>query len=148
MGYETMGKKDREKKKKQKQQEKQEKREDRKLNNNKGKNLDDMIAYIDENGNLSDTPPDMRNKKEMKLEDIQLGAAKPVETDPAELVRTGIVKLFNYDKGFGFITDLKSQESVFVHSSDMLQAVNVQDKVTFEMGRGPKGPKAINVKKA
>lgn len=147
MGQETMGKKDREKKKKQKQQEKLDKKEERKANNNKGKSLDTMMAYIDENGNLSDTPPDMRKMKEMKLEDIQLGAAKHEPEDPADLIRNGSVKFYSHDKGFGFITDLQSQESIFVHSTDLMQPINEGDKVIFEVGRGPKGPKAINVKK-
>lgn len=34
------------------------KKEDRKTNNNKGKGLDSMIAYVDENGHLSSTPPE------------------------------------------------------------------------------------------
>ena len=32
-------------------------KEERKNNNNKGKSLDDMLAYLDENGNISTTPP-------------------------------------------------------------------------------------------
>jgi len=147
MGQETMGKKDREKKKKQKLQEKQDKKEERKVNNNKGKGLNDMMAYIDENGNLSSTPPDPRKVKEMKLEDIQLGAAKNEPIDPADLIRSGVIKFFNHDKGFGFINDLQSQESVFVHINELNEPVQEHDKVTFEVEKGPKGLVAVRVKK-
>lgn len=147
MGQETMGKKDREKKKKQKLQEKQDKKEERKANNNKGKGLNDMMAYIDENGNLSSTPPDPRKVKEMKLEDIQLGAAKNEPIDPADLIRSGVIKFFNHDKGFGFINDLQSQESVFVHINELDEPVQEHDKVTFEVEKGPKGLVAVRVKK-
>ena len=39
---------------------KDQKKEERKLNNNKGKGLDSMIAYVDEYGNLSSTPPESK----------------------------------------------------------------------------------------
>lgn len=147
MGQETMGKKDREKKKKMKKQNKEEKKMERKDNNNKGKALDDMLAYIDENGNLSNKPPDPRKMREMKVEDIQLGAAKHEPVDPADLIRKGVIKFFNHDKGYGFINDLQSQESVFVHVNELSEAVAEQDKVTFEVEKGPKGLMAVRVKK-
>ena len=43
--------------------EKREKAEERKANSDKGKSLEDMMAYIDENGNISSTPPDPGKKK-------------------------------------------------------------------------------------
>src|SRR4051812_39479022 len=55
---ETFGKKEKEKKRLKDRQEKQEKMEHRKANAKKGKSLDEMMAYMDENGNLSSTPPD------------------------------------------------------------------------------------------
>lgn len=39
---------------------KDQKKAERKENNNKGKGLDSMIAYVDENGNLSSTPPERK----------------------------------------------------------------------------------------
>ena len=60
---ETFSKKEREKKKSIKLREKKEKAEDRKANSDKGKSLDDMMAYIDENGNITSTPPDPMKKK-------------------------------------------------------------------------------------
>ena len=63
---ETFGKKEKEKKKLKQRQDKQEKMEERKANAKKGKSLDEMMAYIDENGNISSTPPDPRKKKVFK----------------------------------------------------------------------------------
>ena len=53
----TFSKKQLQKKKAKKKSDKADKMEQRKNNNNKGKSLDSMIVYIDENGFLSDTPP-------------------------------------------------------------------------------------------
>ncbi len=55
---ETWNKKEREKKKQKSRQDKQERKQERKENAKEGKSFDDMLAYIDENGNLSATPPD------------------------------------------------------------------------------------------
>ncbi len=144
MGQETMGKKEREKKKRQKKKEKAERRLERKENNNKGKDLDDMMVYLDENGNLSDTPPDPNNKVEISAEDIQLGAAP---TDPRELIRKGVVTYFNHDKGYGFINDLKTQQSTFFHINETSEPIGERDKVNFEVEKGPKGLVAVRVVK-
>ena len=69
---ETFSKKENEKKRLKKKQDKEEKREERKANSNKGKSLEDMMAYIDEDGNLSSTPPDPRKKRIVKSEDMQI----------------------------------------------------------------------------
>ena len=53
-------KKENRKKKIEKKKQKSQKREDRKVNNNKGKGLESMIVYVDENGHLTSTPPAMR----------------------------------------------------------------------------------------
>ena len=69
---ETFSKKEKEKKRLKKRQEKLAKREERK--SNPKKSFEEMIAYVDENGNLSDTPPDLtKKKKPIKAEDIELG---------------------------------------------------------------------------
>ena len=146
MGQETVGKKEKEKKKAKAKQDKAQRKEERKANNNKGKGLEDMMAYVDEDGNLSSVPPDPRKKKEINLEDIQLGAAKHV-VDETEIIRTGVVTFFNEAKGYGFINDLKSQESVFVHVNQVQETIKERDKVTFETEMSPKGLSAIKVKK-
>ena len=61
---ETFGKKEKEKKRKKQQQEKREKMEERKANAKKGKSLDEMMAYVDdENGARIATPPDPGRRK-------------------------------------------------------------------------------------
>ena len=108
---ETYSKKENEKKRIKKKQDKQEKREERKANAVKGKSLDDMMAYIDEDGNLSSTPPDPRRKKIVKSEDMQIRPPRQTATDPADLIRTGTVTHFNDSKGYGFIKDSQTKES-------------------------------------
>ena len=142
---ESWNKKEREKKKQKERKDKAEKMQERKENAKKN-NFDDMIAYLDENGNLSATPPDPRKKVEIKLEDIQIGVPEYVPPTQAELTRTGKVTFFNNAKGFGFINDLASQESIFVHATNLSPPIKENDKVTFELEPGQRGPMAVNVK--
>ena len=37
-------------------------------------------------------------------------------------------------------------ESIFVHATSLTEKINENDKVTFEIGSGPKGPVAVNIK--
>lgn len=144
---ETAGKKEKEKKKAQKKKEKVERAEERKANSSKGKSLDDMMAYVDDDGNITSTPPDPRKKKVViNHEDIQIGVAKRIE-EVRETVRNGVVTFFNDAKGYGFINDLQSQESVFVHINQLSEPIKEKDKVTFETEQGAKGLNAIKVKK-
>jgi len=62
---------------------------------------------------------------------------------------TGIVKWFDQDKGFGFITTEEGQD-VFVHHSAILgqkgrRNLTEQQRVEFEIEQGDRGPKAVNV---
>jgi len=141
---ESWNKKDREQRKQKAKKEKAEKMQERKEKDKKGYN--DMIAYLDENGNLSATPPDPRKKVEIKLEDIQIGVPEYVPPTQAELTRTGKVTFFNTAKGFGFIKDNVSQESIFVHANNLSVSIKENDKVTFEVEPGQRGPMAVNVK--
>lgn len=143
---ETWSKKEREKKKQQNKKEKAERKQERKENSNSGKSLDDMLAYVDENGNFSSTPPDPRKKVKINVEDIEIGVRKQADIDPADLIRKGIVTFFNESKGYGFIKDKETQESIFVHINSLLEPVKEHSKVTFEVEMGPKGANAVNVK--
>lgn len=143
---ETWNKKEREKKKQKSRQDKQERKQERKENAKEGKSFDDMLAYIDENGNLTSTPPDPGKMKKIKLEDIQISVPKYVAPDPADLVRRGKVTFFNESKGYGFIKDQQTQESIFVHANGLLNQIKENSKVIFEIEMGPKGPSAVNVK--
>lgn len=142
---ETWNKKEREKKKQKKQKEKAEKKLERKENARDGKDLDEMIAYLDENGNLSNTPPDPRKKVNVKLEDIEIGVPKQLPVNPEDLIRKGIVTFFNNEKGYGFIRDIETQESVFVHINSLTEEIKENNKVTFEVEMGPKGANAVRV---
>ena len=142
---ESWNKKEREKKKQKERKDKAEKMQDRKENAKKG-NFDDMIAYLDENGNLSSTPPDPRKRVEVKLEDIQIGVPEYVPPTEEELTHTGKETFFNNEKGFGFIKDLQSQQSLFVHANNLTAPIKENDKVSFEIEMGQRGPMAVNVK--
>ena len=140
---ETFSKREREKQRIKKQQDKIEKRKERKANE-KSKSLEDMMAYLDENGNLTNTPPDPKKMKTFRQEDIQVSVPK-LEDRPADVPRRGTVTFFNTQKGFGFITDAETRERIFVHVNDLSSPVNENDKVTFFTERSPKGLVAVNV---
>lgn len=141
---ETFNKKEREKKKLKKQQDKKEKAEERKASGSKGGSLDDMMAYVDEDGNITSTPPDGTRRKQVDAESIQTSVPRQ-EDIPLETVRQGTVNFFNEAKGFGFITDTQTRESIFVHVNALSQPVRENDKVTFEVEPGQKGPTAVKV---
>jgi len=142
---ETWNKKEREKQKQKERKEKEERKQERKEHAKKGKSLEDMMAYMDENGNLSSTPHDPRRRKEIRAEDIEIGVPKQLPVDPKDLIRTGIVTFFNESKGYGFIKDQVSQQSVFVHVNSCNEPIQERSKVTFEIEMGPKGANAVNV---
>ena len=142
---ETFNKKEREKKRQKKSLDKKEKAQDRKANSTKGKSLDDMMAYIDEYGNITSTPPDPSRKLKVNSQDIQIAVPKQ-ETIIEDIVRTGIVAFFNDAKGYGFIKDMQTQESIFVHANALSEPIKENNKVTFEVEPGQKGPTAVRVK--
>ena len=62
---------------------------------------------------------------------------------------TGVVKWFNADKGFGFITPAEGGEDLFVHFSAIqtsgYKSLDEGQKVSFNVGQGQKGPQATEV---
>jgi len=144
---ETFSKKENEKKRQQKKRDKAEKKEERQANSKKGQSLEDQMAYLDENGNLSSTPPDPKKKKQFKAEDIQIGVPRQEPGDPMDAFRKGVITFFNESKGYGFIKDSQTQESIFVHINDLSGPVKERDAVEFEVENGQKGPNAVRVKK-
>jgi cold shock CspA family protein len=143
--HETFGKKDVRSKKEKKRKEKEQKRLERKESKGTG-SLDDMIAYVDEFGNISDVPPDRAKRTTVELEDITIGISKAPEPDPADLIRVGTVSFFDDGKGFGFIKDNADKQDIFVHVNGLLEPIKEGNKVTFEVVKGLKGLNAINVK--
>ena len=142
---ETFSKKEVRNKKEKKKKEKEKKRLARKESEKK-RGLDDMIAYVDEHGNITSTPPDPTKKKDIKLEDIEVGIPASDSAEDSDPIREGIVTFFNDSKGFGFIKDKETKESVFVHVNNVLEDIKEGNAVTFEVEMGHKGPIAVQVK--
>lgn len=143
---ETFLKKEKEKKRAKKKLEKAEKKSERKTHNSKGKSLDDMIAYVDEYGNITDVPPDKQKRTEINAADIDITQGGESQSD-RDIESTGVVSLFFEDKGYGFITEDKTRVNIFVHSNKLMEAVKEKDKVSFKKEMTPKGISAIEVKK-
>jgi cold shock CspA family protein len=142
---ETFGKKEVRTKKEKKRKEKDLKRAKKKSEGKKN-SFEDMIAYVDEFGVISATPPDPNKKSVVVAENISLEITKNNPENQADYIRKGVVTFFNDSKGYGFIRDLESRMSVFVHANNLLDPVKENNIVTFEIGKGPKGPSAMKVR--
>lgn len=139
----TFSKKEREKKKRQKKKLKAERREEKREQETSGK-LDDMIAYVDEYGNIVDTPPDESDQDEVNAEDIVVGVP-PKEKEDLDMERRGKVNFFNEAKGYGFIRQSQTGNEYFVHVNGVKQPIREGDKVRFSLEKGPKGLVAVDV---
>ena len=141
---ERFNKKELQKKRKQKRKEKVQRREDRKANK-ETPSFDDMIAYVDEFGNITSKPPEPRKKEEIKLEDIVISTpSQPELTVPK--IRTGRVRFFDTSKGFGFIEDKTTGEDIFVHSNNLVETIQEDNIVNYEVEKSPKGLNALEVR--
>lgn len=130
-----------EKQKQLKRKEKAQRKEERKQNG--GKSFEDMIAYVDENGQITDTPPDMSKRVQVDATSIQVSTQKREEIEDPQL--NGRVEHFNVDKGYGFIKDLASVEKYFFHINSAPAHIKIGNKVTFELERGRKGLCAVKI---
>ncbi len=137
----SFNKREIEKNKQQKRKEKQQRREERK--NNPTDTFEDMIAYVDENGVITSTPPDMTKKQKVDIEDIIIST--PKKEDIEEPILNGRVEFFNPDKGFGFIKHTGSTDKYFFHISSAPVSIAEGNMVTFELERGQKGMNAVNI---
>jgi cold shock CspA family protein len=139
----SSNKKEKEKKRLEKRQVKQQKAEGRKSAGTSS--MDDMIAYVDEFGRITDTMPDPKSKQVIDIENIEVSVRKreDVYVDP---IHNGKVDVFNTSRGFGFISETGSGERYFVHASNLLEPISEGDKVSFEVEQGPKGLMAVRVK--
>lgn len=110
----------------------------------KQKKKEDMIAYVDENGMITSTPPaENTPKEEIKLEEIVISTPKKDKEEP--VIRRGRIEFFNESKGFGFIKDLSGVEKYFFHINNVLTDIAENNIVTFDLERGLKGMNAVNV---
>jgi len=143
---ETFNKKEVRNKKEKKRKDKEKKKIARK-DGEKG-SFDSMIAYVDENGLITTTPPDPSKKTAIKVEDIEIGIPTRDPSQKADPIRKGVVSFFNDSKGYGFIRDMETKESVFVHINNLLDEVKEGNLVSFEVEKGQKGLTAVRVKLA
>lgn len=143
----TSMKKELESRRRNKRKKKDEKREARKADSNKGKGFDAMIAYVDEMGRLSDTPPDPTKRTEVKAHEIQLGARKEEPTEKSYRNK-GRVSFYNDEKGYGFIKDSRTKESVFFHLSSVNFPIKQNDAVEFDKVKGDRGITAVKIEKS
>lgn len=141
---ESWNKREKEKRKQKKKEEKQ-KRKEARHEENAGQTFEDMIAYVDADGNPTDTPPDPSAVEEVNAEDIVIGV--PPKDPEDEVAPEGTVSFFDHNKGYGFIKVKGSGESIFTHIKSHIDEITEGNKVTFDIAPGDKGPVAINVKK-
>ena len=140
----TVDKRENEKKRLAKRAEKQKKKEEKKLSG-KTSSFEDMIAYVDENGVNTSTPPAENIKKEeVNQEEILISVPKKEKEEP--VVLKGKVDFFNTSKGFGFIKEQVRGERYFFHVNNLLSKIEENDIVTFDLERGLKGMNAINIR--
>lgn len=133
----TFKKKDQAKKKQLKKQHKQEKKEMNRANNDKGKSLEEMFAYVDEFGNLSATPP--VNKYEFKEEDL----VRP-ENDE-ETYSFGKVSYYNEVGHYGFIRDNETKVTVYFNDTLAGMVLKVDQHVKFKSVRSKQGDQISEV---
>jgi len=143
----SFSKSEREKKRLKKREEKRKKMEARKIEAKESGKKGIQFAYVDHNGQLTDTQPDPSKKIKIKAKSIEIGIPKREdETEAFDPIRKGTVTFFNRSKGFGFIIDSETQEKHFTHISSLIDEISENNKVSFELEKGQKGMNAINVK--
>lgn len=72
------------------------------------------------------------------------GAFDDYDTLP---LQTGTIKRYDAEKGYGFITPDDGSTDVFIHrTSAGVTAIGPGDRIEFRLGRGPKGPRAEQVR--
>jgi len=143
---ETYNKKEKEKKKQRQKQDKLQRKEERKASKRDGNSLDNMIAFVDENGNLSDSPPDTKKQVSIDHEQIPLSVTGFRQQQEA-VSPIGTITFFNEEKGFGFITEKNSKNRFFFHINDAREQPQLGDIVQFDVQASPRGPQAVQLVK-
>lgn len=132
----TFRKKEIAKKKLQKRKEKEEKKAVRDEQNDKGKPLEDMFAYVDENGNISDKPP--LKKYEFKEEDL-------IRPEVEDVYSFGKVSFYNEIGQYGFIRDNETRENVYFNFKMLGFVLNQDQKVKFKSQSSKQGLQVTEV---
>ena len=145
--HESWNKREVRNKKEKKRKEKEQKKQERKENSTGASDFESMIAYVDEYGNITSTPPEEQNRQKISAEDIIISTPKKTEEEAVK-EKSGTVIFYNESKGYGFIRDNNSRESFFFHRNDLSGNVQEGTKVTFQTMKGPKGMNAVQVKTA
>jgi cold shock CspA family protein len=137
----SFNKRELEKKKEQKRKEKKQRKEERKAGGSKS--FDEMIAYVDENGVITGTPPDPERKTKVDPDSIAISTPRKEEQD--DPVLEGRVEHFNADRGYGFIKNLSGTEKYFFHASNAPANIAEGNMVTFELERSDRGLNAVKI---
>lgn len=137
----SFNKKEREKKKQKKKRDKAYKRD-----NKSGAEKPPEFMYVDEDGNLTTKAPDATRKKKLNVEDIEISVPKQEKSTESKFTKSGVVNFFNTEKGYGFIVANENGESYFTHADNLIDNIKDGDYVNFEIGKGPKGPIAGEVR--
>lgn len=139
----SFNKREIEKNKIQKRKEKQLRREARK--NQPTDSFEDMIAYVDANGVITDERPEPSNEEVIELEDIEI-SIPPKEVEERVGDPTGRVDFYDESRGFGFIKEADSPRKFFFHKSNAEYGIGEDDLVTYRLENGLKGINAVDVK--
>ena len=140
----SFNKREIEKQKLQKKKEKLKKKEERKQQGTNS--FEDMIAYVDANGVIIDTPPEpIQEEEKIELEDIEISVPrKEVSEELGD--PEGRVDFYDETRGFGFIREGNSVIKYFFDKSNAEHGIAEEDMVTYRLERGPKGMNAVDVK--
>ena len=142
---ESFGKKEVRTKQLKKRKDKELRREQKKVSQ-KRNSFDDMLAWVNENGQICSSPPDLSKREEIRADQIETSIPKGGIVKESILLK-GRINNFDISKGYGFITGNHLSESIFFHITDCIDEIKAGYKVEFETEMGAKGLKAVNVKR-
>ena len=122
----TAGKRENEKKRLAKREAKLKRKEGRKSTKS---SFDDMIAYVDEYGMITSTPPEENIKKqEINVEEIMISTPRKEDEEP--VILRGRIEFFNEARGFGFIKDLAGIEKYFFHVNNVVGNITENNTIS------------------
>lgn len=134
----TFKKKERAKKKQQKKQEKFEKRLLKKESNDKGKGLEDMLAYVDDFGNLTTVPPEERPPNQVRKN-------ADVTTEAHDEFSYGKVSYYNVNGHYGFIRDNQTRQTIYFNDRLVGRPLDIDQKVKYKSVRTRQGEQISEV---